>query len=121
MESEALSMNLRRNILFICSRNQWRSPTAEQIWRKHPTLSVRSAGTSPSARRKVSEGDIRWAEIIFVMEEKHKSRLVAEFTRLIENKTIHVLDIPDEYKYMDPELVEQLEQSVGALLVEDAY
>jgi predicted protein tyrosine phosphatase len=109
-------MNQRRNILFICSRNQWRSPTAEQIWRKHPMLSVRSAGTSPSARRKVSEDDVRWAEVIFVMEEKHKSRLVSEFRRLIENKTIHVLDIPDEYKYMDPELVEQLEQSVGALL-----
>ena len=71
---------------------------------------------SSNARRKVSEDDIRWAEVIFVMEEKHKSRLAAEFTGLIENKTIHVLDIPDEYKYMDPELVEQLEQSVGALL-----
>jgi predicted protein tyrosine phosphatase len=109
-------MNLRRNILFICSRNQWRSPTAEQIWRKHPLLSVRSAGTSPSARRKVSEDDIRWADVVFAMEEKHKSRLAAEFTSLIKNKTIYVLDIPDEYKYMDPELVEQLEQSVGALL-----
>jgi predicted protein tyrosine phosphatase len=109
-------MNQRRNILFICSRNQWRSPTAEQIWRKHPMLSVRSAGTSPSARRKVSEDDVRWADVIFVMEEKHKSRLVTEFTSLIKNKTIHVLDIPDEYKYMDPELVDQLEQSVGALL-----
>lgn len=79
-------------------------------------LSVRSAGTSPSARRKVSIDDIRWADVIFVMEEKHKSRLVAEFTSLIKNKPVHVLDIPDEYKYMDPELVEQLEQSVGGLL-----
>lgn len=50
------------------------------------------------------------------MEEKHKSRLVAEFTRLIEGKPIHVLDIPDEYKFMDPELVEMLEQSVSNLL-----
>ncbi len=106
----------RRNILFICSRNQWRSPTAEQIWRSHPLLSVRSAGTSPSARRKVSVSDIRWAEIMFVMEEKHRSRLTAEFTRLLENKPIHVLDIPDEYKYMDPELVQLLEQSVEAIL-----
>jgi predicted protein tyrosine phosphatase len=116
IQSEMLSMSLRRNILFICSRNQWRSPTAEQIWRKHPLLSVRSAGTSSSARRKVSEDDVRWADVIFVMEEKHKSRLVAEFTSLIKNKSVHILDIPDEYKYMDPELVEQLEQSVGALL-----
>ena len=50
------------------------------------------------------------------MEEKHKSRLVAEFSRLLVVKTIHILDIPDDYKYMDPELVDQLEQSVNAIL-----
>ena len=105
-----------RNVLFICSRDQWRSPTAEQIFLKHPLMSVRSAGTSPNARHKVSADDIRWANVIFVMEEKHKSRLVADFSRWLDGKTIHVLDIPDEYKYMNPELVEQLEQSVSAIL-----
>jgi predicted protein tyrosine phosphatase len=104
------------NVLFICSRNQWRSPTAEKVWRNHPALSVRSAGTSPNARRHVSEQDLRWAESIFVMEEKHKSRLMAEYSRVVENKPIYVLDIPDEYKYMDAELVEELKRSVGAIL-----
>ncbi len=103
-------------VLFVCSRNQWRSPTAEQIWRKHPRVSARSAGTSPSARRRVSESDLRWAEVIVVMEEKHKSRLVAEYRRIVEDKPIHVLDIPDEYNYMDPELVEELRSSVGEIL-----
>jgi predicted protein tyrosine phosphatase len=106
----------RRNVLFICSKNQWRSPTAETVWRKHPNLSVRSAGTSSTARRKVSVDDIRWADVIFVMEEKHKSRLLAEFATTVERKPLHVLDIPDEYKYMDPELVEQLQEAVAALL-----
>jgi predicted protein tyrosine phosphatase len=64
----------------------------------------------------VSADDLAWAEVIFVMEEKHKSRLVAEFGRLLQHKAIHVLDIPDEYKYMDPELVDELERSVGAIL-----
>ena len=114
-----IGKKIGQKLLFICSRNQWRSPTAEQIFRKHPLMSVRSAGTSPSARRKVSAEDIRWADVIFVMEEKHKSRLVAEFPRLLDDKTIHVLDIPDEYKYMHPELVEQLEQSVSAILCFD--
>lgn len=114
-ETESMSEE-KRNVLFICSKNQWRSPTAEAVWRKHPSLSVRSAGTSSSARRKVSVQDIRWADVIFVMEEKHKSRLFAEFTTTIERQLIHVLDIPDEYKYMDPELVEQLQESVAALL-----
>lgn len=110
------TVNEKLNLLFICSRNQWRSPTAEQVWRKHPKVSARSAGTSPNARHKVSIEDIRWANVILVMEEKHKSRLTAEFTRLLDNKPIHVLDIPDEYKFMDPELVEMLEQSVNSLL-----
>ena len=109
-------VNERLNVLFVCSRNQWRSPTAEQVWRRHPKIVARSAGTSPNARHKVSVEDIRWASVILVMEEKHKSRLTAEFTRLLENKPIHVLDIPDDYRYMDPELIEILEQSVPSLL-----
>lgn len=107
---------MKQNVLFICSRNQWRSPTAEQVYRKHPMLAVRSAGTSPNARRTVSPDDIAWATVILVMEEKHKSRLKAEFSRLLEGRVIHVLDIPDDYKYMDPELVEQLEQCVPSIL-----
>jgi predicted protein tyrosine phosphatase len=106
----------RLKVLFVCSRNQWRSPTAEQLWRKHPKLLTRSGGTSPNARHSVSIEDVRWADVIFVMEEKHKSRLAAEFTRLLTNKSIHVLDIPDEYKFMDPELIDMLEQSVNGIL-----
>ena len=106
----------KTNVLFVCSKNQWRSPTAETLWRRHPALNVRSGGTSPNARHHVSEDDIRWADVILVMEEKHKSRLRAEFTRLLEFKPMHVLDIPDEYKYMDAELVEQLEQIVPSIL-----
>lgn len=117
IQGETMSeLDERLNVLFICSRNQWRSPTAEQLWRKHPNISARSAGTSPNARHKVSIEDIAWADVILVMEEKHKSRLTAEFTRLLNNKRVHVLDIPDEYRFMDPELVEMLEQSVNNLL-----
>ena len=50
------------------------------------------------------------------MEEKHKSQLVAEFSRMIEGERIHVLELPDEYKYIGPELVEQREPSVAAIL-----
>ena len=105
-----------RNILFICSKNQWRSPTGEQIFKNHAELNVRSAGTSSSARKTVNAKDILWADIIFVMEEKHKSRLKAEFIKSVKYKDIQVLDIPDEYQYMDEELVDILEQSVSAYL-----
>jgi predicted protein tyrosine phosphatase len=106
----------KRNVLFICSRNQWRSPTAEAVWRRHPLLSVRSAGTSRTARRKVTVEDLRWADVILVMEEKHRSKLIADFTSSVSHKPIHVLDIPDDYRFMDPELVEHLEHSVAAIL-----
>lgn len=103
-------------LLFICSRNQWRSPTAETMWRNRPGFIVKSAGTSPRAKKTVGVADIRWADVIFVMEQKHKNRLNAEFTRMLAHKPVHVLDIPDEYKYMDPELVQDLESTVGAYL-----
>ncbi|MEH6595405.1 MAG: phosphotyrosine protein phosphatase [Colwellia polaris] len=105
-----------RNILFICSKNQWRSPTGEKIFKNHAELNVRSAGTSASARKTVNAKDILCADIIFVMEEKHKSRLKAEFTKLVKYKDIQVLDIPDEYQYMDEELIDNMEQFVSAYL-----
>ncbi|WP_176371615.1 low molecular weight protein tyrosine phosphatase family protein [Desulfosediminicola flagellatus] len=109
-------MTKKINLLFICSRNQWRSPTAENIWKKHPEYNTRSSGTSPNAKKTVSPSDIRWADKIFVMEKKHKNRLVAKFTRMLEYKPIYVLNIPDEYAYMDPELIEELKEIVGNLL-----
>ena len=50
------------------------------------------------------------------MEDKHKSRLTAEYRALLAHKPLHVLDIPDDYRYMDPELVELLGEPVAALL-----
>lgn len=97
-----------KNILFICSKNKWRSPTAEAIFSRDTRMNVRSAGTSQKAKRTVSEKDITWADIIFVMEKKHKQRLKARFTRLLDYKDIITLDIPDEYQFMDAELVELL-------------
>jgi predicted protein tyrosine phosphatase len=104
------------NVLFVCSRNQWRSPTGEQVWRRHPRVNARSAGTSAGARRVVSAADLAWADVVLVMEDKHKSRLLAEFRALLLHKPVHVLDIPDDYKYMDPELVELLGDPVAHLL-----
>ncbi|MGH1541181.1 MAG: low molecular weight protein tyrosine phosphatase family protein [Arenicella sp.] len=108
-------MNNTSNLLFICSRNQWRSPTAEKIY-KQRGYSARSAGTSPNANRTVTMNDIRWSDQVFVMEKKHKNRLIAQFTRLLEHKTIHILDIPDDYKFMDPELIEVLEDTIDPYL-----
>ncbi|WLI10396.1 MULTISPECIES: low molecular weight protein tyrosine phosphatase family protein [Pseudomonas] len=104
------------NLLFVCSRNQWRSPTAEAIWHRRPGFNARSAGTSPNARKPIGPADIRWADVIFVMERKHLNRLQAEYARLLEHKRIHSLDIPDDFRYMDAELVDMLEDAVKPYL-----
>ncbi|CAM2064520.1 hypothetical protein SCOR_04065 [Sulfidibacter corallicola] len=83
------------------------------MYRNHPALEVRSAGTSPNARRTVNAGDLRWADIVMVMEYTHKNRLKAQFGRLLEYKKVVVLDIPDDYHYMDPELIGLIEDSVS--------
>ena len=95
------------NLLFICSKNQWR---------RQPGLNVLWAGTSPNARHPVSSADLAWADEIFAMEEKHMSRLLAEHRSVIAGKPIHVLDIPDDYRYMNPELAAELRASVGGIL-----
>jgi predicted protein tyrosine phosphatase len=66
----------------------------------------------------VSVNDIRWADLIFVMEHKHKDRLQAMFNRPLFGKTVHVLDIADEYQYMDAELIKCLKESVDPILNE---
>lgn len=104
------------NVLFVCSKNQWRSPTAEKIYAQHASLQVRSRGTATSARQTIGTVDLQWADVIFVMESKHKQRIRAEFSDVIDNKPIHVLDIPDEYQFMDPELVDLLQISIDAFL-----
>lgn len=96
------------NILFVCSRNKWRSATAETIYKNHPEHQVRSAGTEPSARIKLNAKHVIWADLIFVMEKKHKQRIKEKFSEEIADKKIVVMDIPDEYQYMDKELIEEL-------------
>lgn len=103
-------------VLFVCSANQWRSPTAERVFSRHPRLQVRSAGTAARARRRVSAGDLQWAELVMVMEPKHADRLRASFPRLCQHLAIEVLDIPDDYRAMDPALIEVLETAVPGIL-----
>lgn len=96
-------VNNRLRILFVCSLNRWRSPTAEMLYRSDPRLSVKSAGVSSSAKHLISDADVQWAEVIFVMERGHKARIQERF-RDSELPPIEVLDIPETLQYMDPEL-----------------
>ena len=105
-------MTARIHVLFVCARNQWRSPTAERMYRDDGRFSVRSCGLSMQSRRPIREEDLEWAEVIFVMESKHRSRLVEQYRHVLEAKHVHVLDIPDDYRFMDPELMEMIRDRV---------
>lgn len=104
------------NVLFICSMNKWRSPTAETVFRRQEGVNTHSAGTSRKARRQVNITDIRWADLICVMEEKHLSRLRADFRGEVKQKATYILDIPDDYQFMDPELVDLITDGVRPIL-----
>lgn len=97
------------NILFVCSRNKKRSRTAETIFRNYPGHKVLSAGTEESARQRVTEKMLLWADLVLVMEKVHKQKLHRKYGSLLDDKKLVVLNIPDEYEYMDEELVAMLQ------------
>ena len=103
------------NVLFVCSKNQWRSPTAEKIFADYAGVRTRSAGTSSSARHRLSRRDLDWAEVVMVMEERHKTIIKQQFANLGHKKII-VLDIADDYAFMDEELIALLQASVTPYL-----
>lgn len=94
------------NLLFICSKNQWRSPTAELLFKNHPKHTARSAGTSATARIRVTQKIIDRADVVFVMERRHKQLLSQRLE--LNGKQVKVLDIEDNYQFNDPELIEIL-------------
>ena len=105
-------MTMKR-VLFICSQNRLRSPTAEQVFSNRAGFEVASAGLSPEAETPVSPELLEWADVIFVMERAHRNKLTGKFRLHLKAKRIICLDIPDEYEYMDPDLIRLLEAKVG--------
>jgi predicted protein tyrosine phosphatase len=108
-------MELKR-ALFICSQNRLRSPTAEQLFSSWPGVETDSAGLGNDAIVPLSPEQIAWANIIFVMEKVQKKRLSSKFSAHLNGKRVICLDIPDEYSYMQPELIQLLEAKVGRFL-----
>ena len=104
----------RFRVLFVCSANMQRSPTAEKIYRNDPRIEVRSAGVRVGARRRISENDLRWADVVFVMEREHKHAILSRFDFIPDFPfpPIEVLDIPDEFDFMQSALVEALKAAI---------
>lgn len=102
-------------VLFLCSRNRLRSPTAEEVFRDRDDWEVASAGLAPDAEEILSAETLDWAQIVFVMERAYRKKLLRDFGAHLKNKRVVCLDIPDDYEYMQRELVALLQKKINAL------
>ncbi|MBD0345589.1 MAG: phosphotyrosine protein phosphatase [Coleofasciculus sp. Co-bin14] len=99
-------------LLFVCSQNRLRSPTDEAVFCEYEGLEVDSAGFDREAEIPLCSEAVQWAEIIFVMEKSPRRKLSKKFQPWLKDKRVICLDIPDEYEYMEPALVELLKKKV---------
>ncbi|MGC4014312.1 MAG: low molecular weight protein tyrosine phosphatase family protein [Luteolibacter sp.] len=105
-----------KRLLFICSRNRLRSPTAEAIFADRPGIEIDSAGLAPDAQVVLDTCQIQWADVILMMEPIHRQRLQSKYGEHLRGKRVVVLGILDNYDFMDPELIRLLEMKCGPYL-----
>lgn len=105
-----------KNVLFVCSQNRLRSPTAEQVFSGRRDIEVASAGTNHDADNPLTHELVAWADIVFVMERAHRAKLQKKFRASLKRARVICLDIPDDYEFMDPQLVRLLEAKVPRYL-----
>ena len=95
-------------VLFVCRYNRMRSATAERIFCKRADLDVRSAGTSAEALTRVNQLMLEWADLIFIMDDQQRQSLRRQFGPHPALERLICLDIPDEFGFLQPELVDLL-------------
>lgn len=106
---------MKTKILFVCTGNKDRSPTAEALYKNHPALEARSAGTWKYAKTTLTDYLLAWADRVIVMEPGHEEYIREQFPAFAE-KTIRCLNIPDDYQAMDSELIRLIEERMRPLL-----
>ena len=105
-----------KRFLFVCSQNKLRSPTAEQIFSTRGDIEVASAGTNNDAENPLTGELLERADVIFVMERAHRSKIQKRFRKALDGKQIVCLDIPDDYAFMDPDLIRLLKARMARYL-----
>lgn len=106
------------NFLFVCTGNVSRSPAAESVLRRLAggLHASRSAGISPFSPRPVTGEDVRWADVVAVMEADHRTFIIERWPAAALK--LRVLGIEDRYRRHDPVLLGLLEEKLGTLLGE---
>ena len=99
------------NIIFVCNQGKNRSKTAAQLFSER----FRTASVGLYSDTPVTEAQLAQADVIIVMEEKHRTEIAERFPRVYLQKRILVLGIPDIYRYGQPELVQLLHLRMSRL------
>lgn len=104
----------KKHLLFVCTGNFDRSPTAQDLFKDSTKYEARSAGTHFRANRHIDQEMIDWADMIFVMSEKENGHLTNLKNNYdLKDKKVIDLDIPDEYFREDPELISLLKKKLA--------
>ena len=104
---------MKQHVLFICSQNKLRSPTAEHLFSSLPDIEVDSAGTGRGANVELTEEHLEWATHVVCMEQEHASKIRKKFGHVNTRYRLNVLGIEDQYEYMDPSLIWILEKTMA--------
>jgi predicted protein tyrosine phosphatase len=100
------------SLLFVCSENRLRSPTAEAVFSEYEGVNAIGAGTNSDAETVLSGDLIEWADVVLVMEQSHRHKVSKKYQDLLKSKRLVCLDIPDNYDCMQPELIKLLKAKV---------
>lgn len=107
---------MRRNVLFICTANLQRSPTAESLFQNWGgRWEAKSAGINPEpGGTLLTQELVDWADLVLVMEAVHSYYVKSHFK--CDLKKLRVLGIRDRYYRDDPELIQELKEKVAPIL-----
>lgn len=100
------------NVLFICGKNRLENPSAQQVFAAYPGVQCTEAELGPGARQPVTAAHVATADLIFVMEKTQQLRLMEQFTPQISGQRIICLDIPEDYSFLAPPLIDLLMSKV---------
>lgn len=73
-------------------------------------IAVRSAGLDPEAPCRLDDELVAWADRIYAMENHHRNKIRKKFRKTLGDTPVVTLGIPDEYEFMQPELVALLKE-----------
>ena len=104
------------NILFVCTVNRMRSATAHKIFEEDKRFNVKSAGTDVNANTVLTQELLDWSTAIIVMEKHHRSFIRKHFPQIYNHKKIVCFYIPDDYDYMQQELIYVLKEKMDDYL-----